>query len=206
MSWLRKLFGGDAVGPPRNIGILVRGTLLHATSGVLQLKMMGLEDKVRGIAAVFGSEWDRLEVEERPNVFSSPKSLEPPWILVIPEDAYDRYRFDFHEVAGKPLDGRVEWKKVEVMGSTVAMPPTFNINRATVERVGQLVEQWRFERPDKADKTDAPAGRVAVGTCSACGRELKMKASAVKPKMNLTCKCGAKNLVEAASQPLPQQG
>src|SRR5688500_5001746 len=165
MSWLRKLFGGDAVGPPRNIGILVRGTQANAEAGAHQLKMMGLEEKVRGIAAVFGSDWNRLEVEHPAGTFGSPHILNPPWILVIPEDAYDRYKFDFQEFAGRPLDGRVEWEKVDVMGSIVAMPPLLQINRGTVDRVAQLVQQWEFEKAEEPGKRKLPTGRVTVGAC-----------------------------------------
>ena len=32
--------------------------------------------------------------------------------------------------------------------------------------------------------------RVTVGNCAACGKELRVKEGAVRPKMRLTCKCG----------------
>lgn len=35
--------------------------------------------------------------------------------------------------------------------------------------------------------------RVIVGTCTACGRDLRVKESGVKPHMWLTCKCGHRN-------------
>jgi len=37
--------------------------------------------------------------------------------------------------------------------------------------------------------------RVAVGHCTACGRELRVKDGAVRPKMRLTCTCGQLNEV-----------
>src|SRR3990170_6880508 len=35
--------------------------------------------------------------------------------------------------------------------------------------------------------------RVTVGNCSACGRELRVKDGAVRPRMKLTCTCGHLN-------------
>ncbi|MBA1446958.1 MAG: hypothetical protein M3H12_15905 [Chromatiales bacterium] len=37
--------------------------------------------------------------------------------------------------------------------------------------------------------------RVIVGTCQECGNNLRAKITGVKESMNLTCKCGAKNIV-----------
>ena len=202
MSWIRKLFG---VGPskPKHIGILVRGTLANAWAGVVQLQMCGLDSKVRGIGAAFGSEWDRLETEEGPGRSVSIRLLPPPWILVVPEDAYDRYRFEFEEVAGKPIDGRVEWRKVETMGHVAALPPALNIARAAIERVAELVQSWGPREEEMQPAAPQGTGRVSVGRCTACGRDLKVKERAVRPVMNLTCKCGSKNKIETASEPSP---
>ncbi len=37
--------------------------------------------------------------------------------------------------------------------------------------------------------------RVIVGTCQECGENLRVKTIGVKESMNLTCKCGAKNII-----------
>lgn len=46
--------------------------------------------------------------------------------------------------------------------------------------------------------------KVVVGKCTVCGRELRVKAGAVKPFMHLTCKCGAKNEVQATNAVLEE--
>ena len=46
--------------------------------------------------------------------------------------------------------------------------------------------------------------RIAVGTCSSCGKELRVKAQAVKALMHLTCKCGATNTVRPSAALLQQ--
>ena len=187
MSWLRNLFGRGEARPkaPKHIGILVRGTLLNANMAVNQLGMFGLDKAphIKGVAPVFGI-GGGMKAEETSDRWTHPCHLDPPWLLIIPEDAYAAFRFEFDQEVGKPIDGRV---KSSDPSSIV------NVNGAAMEEAWRIIESW-----GPGAQAPAPPGRVEVGQCSACGRSLKVKAAAVRPTMKLTCKCGAAKVVEAA--------
>ena len=44
--------------------------------------------------------------------------------------------------------------------------------------------------------------KVRVGSCRECGRDLRVKAGSVKPRMRLTCRCGAANDLSLAAADL----
>ena len=202
MSWLRNLFGTQPEQPAtsRHLGVLVRGTLWHAESAVSQLKMQGIEDGMTGVASVFGMQGRGLEAQIEERRWVSLSALHGRWILIIPEDAYARYRSEFDRIFGAPLDGRVQ--------STGALGgfDLLNVSQPAVERLCALIARMPPLPPATDDsplqQAEAPppqTGRVTVGTCSACGRDLRVKAHAVRPTLHLTCKCGAKNTVTVAT-------
>lgn len=51
-------------------------------------------------------------------------------------------------------------------------------------------------------KAAIASGRIAVGKCQACGRELRVKASGIQKQMKLTCKCGVINTVTPSDESL----
>ena len=53
----------------------------------------------------------------------------------------------------------------------------------------------RIQSARKSARQGDGAARVVVGKCEHCGRDLRVKASAVRPSMNLTCKCGRTNRI-----------
>ena len=136
MSWLRKLFGlGEAKPPsPRHIGILVRGTLLNANMAVAQLGMFGLDKAahIKGVAPMFGI-GGGMKAEVANDRWTHPRHLDPPWLLVIPEDAYRAFRFEFDQELGKPIDGRVQSKD---------SIPIVNISGPAMEEVSRIIDSW----------------------------------------------------------------
>jgi hypothetical protein len=54
--------------------------------------------------------------------------------------------------------------------------------------------------------TDSGATRIDVGTCSSCGRTLRMKPSGLRQSMRLTCKCGHVNNLEIDQATLSKYG
>ena len=46
--------------------------------------------------------------------------------------------------------------------------------------------------------------RIAVGKCTKCGDDLRVKAEAVKPVMHLTCRCGTPNTVHSSASALEE--
>ena len=198
MSWLRAIFGSKSEQPAqsRHLGILVRGTLWHAEAAVSQLKMQGAQEGMTGAASVFEMPGGlKAQIEE--GCWVRVFDLWGRWILVIPEDTYARHRLDFDQVLGsKPLDGRVE------PSNAIGGFELLNVNRHAVERLCTLIGEMPPLTPaegGKSQKKEASQGRVTVGKCSSCGRDLRVKAHAVRPTLHLTCKCGAKNLVTTAT-------
>ena len=55
----------------------------------------------------------------------------------------------------------------------------------------------RIQAARKLARQVGGAAKAVVGRCESCGRELRVKASAIRPSMNLTCKCGSVNRVNA---------
>jgi len=189
MSWLRNLFRSAPVATtaptaPHHVGILVCGTLFNANMGATELKMRGMDGAphVRGVAPVFGI-GDELQAEWREHQWKPLRQLEPPWLFVIPEAAYAEFSHAFHGAVGRMIDGRRPQSS------------PFNISGAAHDELIRIIADWgpAPERPPPAPS------RVAVGTCFSCGRELKVKAGAVRPTMKLTCKCGAANVVECVA-------
>ena len=189
MSWLRGLFGLASAKPrpPAHIGILVRGTLLNANMAAAELKMLGLDQAphIKGVAPLFGI-GDGLRAERRNDEWVEPRHLDPPWLLVIPEDAHAAFRYEFERDLGKPVDGRVE---------SAGAFSIVNISRPAREQVSQIIASWGPAAAAYKSGAAVRPGRVEVGSCSACGRPLKVKVGAVRPTMKLTCKCGAANIV-----------
>jgi len=54
----------------------------------------------------------------------------------------------------------------------------------------------RIQEARRSARSGAGSGKAVVGRCESCGRELRMKASAVRPSMTLTCKCGHLNRIQ----------
>lgn len=57
----------------------------------------------------------------------------------------------------------------------------------------------RIQHARQAARSGAGSPKAAVGQCERCGRELRVKVSAVRPSMILTCKCGHLNRVQGAA-------
>jgi hypothetical protein len=57
--------------------------------------------------------------------------------------------------------------------------------------------------PNLLSGTPSPPSqsRVVVGKCRSCDRQLRVKASGIRPSMRLTCKCGKVNLVQYEGDP-----
>lgn len=185
MSWLRSLFG-DTHQPSRtgHVGVLVRGTLLNAEMAVAQLGMEGAAGGMTGIASVFGM-LGGLEAQIGEGRWVSLSALQGRWILVIPDDAYAQFRPQFDAtVGGSPLDGRVKPK------GTAGRVQIVNVSREAVDQLRAIIDAMPPLAPQPK-----PAARVTVGHCAACGRDLRVKAQAVRPVLHLTCKCGAKNSI-----------
>lgn len=163
----------------------MRGTLWHAESAISQLQMQGVGGGMTGVASVFGMPRG-LEAQIKDGQWASISSLRGRWILVIPEDAYALYQPEFDRaIGGKPLDARV--KSTGAVGGFDLL----NVNQAAVKQLCELIAQM----PPLAEEASPQTQRVTVGTCTACGRDLRIKAHAVRPTLHLTCKCGAKNTV-----------
>jgi hypothetical protein len=147
--------------------------------------MQGVGSGMTGVASVFGMPRG-LEAQIKDGKWVSISSLNGRWILIIPEDAYARYGLEFDRaIGGKPLDARVE--------STGAIGgfSLLNVNQAAVKQLCELIAQM----PPLPEEASPQTQRVTVGRCTACGRDLRIKAHAVRPTLHLTCKCGAKNTV-----------
>lgn len=196
MSWLSKLFGSHPrSGGSQHLGVVVSGTLWNAEMAATQLQMLGVGDGMTGVASVFGMP-NGLQAQTSEGRWTSLVALKGRWILVIPDDAYAHFRPEFDlTVGGSALDGRV--KSSGAGGFTLS-----NVSATAIERLRTAIAKMpalaREEDPSAAGHAGAsekPAGRVVVGTCTSCGRELRVKASAVRPTLHLTCKCGARNVV-----------
>ena len=55
----------------------------------------------------------------------------------------------------------------------------------------------RIQEAREAARSGSGSPKTVVGRCESCGRELRVKASAVRPSMTLTCKCGHLNRIQA---------
>lgn len=64
---------------------------------------------------------------------------------------------------------------------------------ASFVEADEIVSQIQEAR--KSARQAGGASKAVVGKCKNCGRELRVKASAVRPSMNLTCKCGSVNRI-----------
>lgn len=53
----------------------------------------------------------------------------------------------------------------------------------------------QIQEAKEAARSGAGQPKTVVGRCESCGRELRVKASAVRPSMALTCKCGHLNRI-----------
>ena len=62
------------------------------------------------------------------------------------------------------------------------------VTEATPWRLGPAIEK-------KVTPTGPPTGRVSVGDCAKCGKPVCVKAHAVRPGLQLTCKCGQVNTI-----------
>ena len=194
MSWFRTLFGlrSNTTATGGHLAVLVRGTLRHAEMAGSQLRMTGIEG-MTGVASVFGMPGG-LQAQTEDGRWVSVSALRGRWILVIPEDAYARYQAECDAaIRGKPVDGRV--RSTGAIGGFELMnvsPEAVDCLRALIDRMPPL--------PPPEDEAPLPQlARVTVGTCSACGRDLRVKARAVRPTLHLTCRCGAKNTVTIAT-------
>ena len=201
MSWLRSLFGVQPKPTQsRHVGVLVHGTLWHAEMAASQLKMEGADEGMSGVANVFGMPGG-LQAQLGAGQWVSLADLRGRWILVIPDDAYARFGPEFEAAVGdRPLDGRV--KPTGSVGGLQLL----NVSAGAVERLRAIVAQMPplpvlpSEASNRADgNSSQPEGRITVGKCSACGRELRVKARAVRPTLHLTCKCGTKNVITSAT-------
>lgn len=74
-------------------------------------------------------------------------------------------------------------------------PPQVKLVSVTsFDEADQIVLQLQHAK--RSARGTAGAGRVVAGRCESCGRELRVKAGALRPAMRLTCKCGYLNLVQ----------
>jgi len=53
----------------------------------------------------------------------------------------------------------------------------------------------RIQQARKSARQGAGGAKVVVGKCEHCGRDLRVKTSAVRASMSLTCKCGSLNRI-----------
>jgi hypothetical protein len=188
---LRKLFGvGTSPAPAlRHIPVLVRGTLFNAEAAVSQLQMLGIGGaSISGAAAAFGGPGG-LSVQSSDGRWLPLDQVVGRWILIIPEDAHAVYGMQLEAFAGGPvIDGRV---------NASGAFPFLNINKAAEAEIQRLADSLPpLEVPAAADHArpaEKAVKRVVVGKCASCGRELRMKENAIRPKVHLTCKCGAAN-------------
>lgn len=60
----------------------------------------------------------------------------------------------------------------------------------------------RIQHARQSIRAGAGTAKAIVGRCELCGRELRVKASAVRPSMTLTCKCGHLNHVQGPATPI----
>lgn len=160
-----------------------------------QLKMEGIGDGMTGVAAVFGMP-EGLQAQTAERRWISLSALKGRWILVIPDDAHARYRSQFEGVVGgTAIDGRIKSTRTGGFDLVNVSPKAVERLRAAIERMPPLppAPEPTFDRD--AGASEKSVGRVTVGSCTACGRELRVKAHAVRPTLHLTCKCGATNVV-----------
>jgi hypothetical protein len=59
----------------------------------------------------------------------------------------------------------------------------------------ELVGEIQKARKQLKSGAEQDEGKVVVGECENCHRELRVKAHAVKKEMHLTCKCGHANTI-----------
>jgi predicted Zn-ribbon and HTH transcriptional regulator len=96
------------------------------------------------------------------------------------------------EASSGDLPGAVVVLKYQYQG--VKGPPLVKfIPVASFTEADEIVS--RIQQARKSARQGAGAAKVVVGKCEQCGRELRMKASAVRPSMSLTCKCGSLNRI-----------
>jgi len=92
------------------------------------------------------------------------------------------------EVSSGELSGATVVLKYQYQG--VKGPPLVKfIPVASFAEADEIVS--RIQSARKSARQGEGAAKVVVGKCEQCGRELRVKASAVRPSMNLTCKCGS---------------
>ena len=96
------------------------------------------------------------------------------------------------EVSSGDLSGAVVVLKYQRHG--VKGPPLNKlVPVASFAEADEIVS--RIQTARKSARQGDGAAKVVVGKCEHCGRELRVKASAVRPSMNLTCKCGSVNRI-----------
>ncbi len=96
------------------------------------------------------------------------------------------------EVSSGDLSGAVVVLKYQRHG--VKGPPLVKlVPVASFAEADEIVS--RIQTARKSARQGDGAAKVVVGKCEHCGRELRVKASAVRPSMNLTCKCGSANRI-----------
>jgi hypothetical protein len=83
-----------------------------------------------------------------------------------------------------PLTGWIAFLWLRFFASPISPPPS------------QVLQPHQTQTPPPSDTPKAtPSERIVVGTCEACTRPIRVKASALSPEMRLTCKCGHVNVV-----------
>ena len=98
------------------------------------------------------------------------------------------------EVSSGELSGAAVILKYQYAG--VKGPPLIKlVSVPSFAEADEIVT--RIQAARKLARQGAGAARAVVGRCESCGRELRIKASAVRPSMTLTCKCGSVNRVNA---------
>lgn len=96
------------------------------------------------------------------------------------------------EVSSGELSGAAVVLKYQHQG--VKGPPLVKlIPVASFAEADEIV--FRIQQARKSARQGAGAAKAVVGKCEHCGRELRVKASAVRPSMSLTCKCGSLNRI-----------
>ena len=96
------------------------------------------------------------------------------------------------EASSGELSGAVVVVKYQHQG--VKGPPVVKlVPVASFAVADEIVSQIQHAR--KSVRQGAGAAKVVVGKCEHCGRELRVKATAVRPSMSLTCKCGSLNRI-----------
>ena len=124
---------GSAASPGMNAGsghilVVVSGTLFHANGAAMLLKDV-VGESVAGVGAVFGMS-GRLEVNTSGDKWVALSTLSGRWLLVVPEDAYARFRA---ELSGQIASGRL----VEVDGRPGGTFVPFS--KDTVSRIKEVL-------------------------------------------------------------------